>query len=94
MSALPVAIVVVAIVVPLAREYREFRRDWGLGRLGALLTSCMLFPALGVGVALALPLAATPALQWSVTVLVTLGVYSLGTSALRPDAERAPQQSR
>lgn len=93
MSAFPLAIVVAAIVVPLAREYCEFHREWGLGRLGALLTSLMLFPALGVGSALALPLAATPALQWTVTVVVTVGVYSVATSALRPEGEPAPQRS-
>jgi hypothetical protein len=93
MNALSLAIVASAVVLPLVREYCEFRREWGLGRVGSLLTLLLLFPALGVGSALALPFADTPALQWVVTVLVTVGLYSLAASALRPAATAARQRS-
>ena len=90
---MPLGILAFAILLPLVREYAEFRRDWGLSRLGALLTAGSLFPALGVGLAVSMPLAARPELQWAVAIVVTIGAYSLVTSALRPDAEPAQQRS-
>jgi hypothetical protein len=93
MAALPLVAFAVAVVLPLVREFREFRRDWGFGRLPALLTSLLLFPALGVGTAVALPLPVAPALQWTITVVVTIAVYSAATSALRPGLEAAPRRS-
>ncbi len=75
-TAFPLAIVALAVVVPLAREYAAFRREWGLGRLAALGTAVSLVPALGVGLAVALPLAPVPAAQWAVTVVATLLAYS------------------
>jgi hypothetical protein len=91
MNSLPLAAVALAIILPLFREYREFRREWGFRPFGALLTALTLFPALGVGTAVALPLGATPALQWAVTFVATVGAYSLATAAVRPSA--APQRS-
>ena len=88
-TALPLGILACAVVVPLVREYASLRRDYGLGRAGALLASSLLLPALGVGLAAGLPLAGTPALQWAVTVAVTLAAYSAGVAALRPAAASA-----
>ncbi len=90
---MPLGILGLAIVLPLAREYAEFRRDWGLSRLGAFLAAGTLFPALGVGLAVSLPLSERPALQWAVTIVVTIAAYSVVTSAFRPDAEPAPRRS-
>jgi hypothetical protein len=90
-----IGVVAVAVVAPLAREYVDFRRDWGLGRLGAALASLTLFPALGVGLAVSLPLAEIPAVRWSATVVLTIVAYSAATAALRPAlATEARQRSR
>jgi hypothetical protein len=70
------------VLVPLAREYADFRRSWGLGRLGALATTSLVLPAFAVSFALSLPLAPRPALQWAATVGVTLIVYSLAVRAV------------
>jgi hypothetical protein len=83
-AALPIGIVALAVLVPLAGEYAFFRREWGLSRAAALATVGSVFPALGVGLAAGLPFAGTPTLQWCSTVVVTVGVYSLATAALRP----------
>jgi hypothetical protein len=83
-SALSIGIVAVAVVVPLVREYLEFRREWRLSRVGALLAAGTLFPSLGIGLAASLPLVGNPALQWAAAVAVTIAVYSLATGALRP----------
>jgi hypothetical protein len=83
-AALPIGIVALAVLVPLGREYADLRREWGLSPLAALLAAGTLFPALGVGLVVGLPLAETPALQWCVTVIVTIAVYSLASSVLRP----------
>ena len=71
-----------AVLVPLAREYAEFRNGWGLGRLGALLTTALVLPALAVGIAVSLPLASTPGAQWTAAVVVTVVLYSLATRAV------------
>jgi hypothetical protein len=82
-------VVVGAVVVaPLAREYADFRQAWGFGRLAALATTLLVLPSLGVGLALSLPLADRPALQWTAAVLVALVVYSLAASRVRATAER------
>ena len=83
-TAFPLAIVALAVVLPLAREYAAFRREWGIGRLAALGTAFSLFPALGVGVAVSQPLAAQPVAQWVAAVAVTLVAYSLAVALLRP----------
>ena len=82
------------VLVPLGREYAEFRREWGLGRLKALATTLLVVPALAFGIAVSLPLAAEPAAQWTASVLVTLLAYSLATAGVRSTREpaRAPRQ--
>ncbi|MDQ3865341.1 MAG: hypothetical protein M3304_00715 [Actinomycetota bacterium] len=89
----PLAVVALAVVLPLVREYAEFRRDWGLGRLGAALAAATLFPSLALGFAVALPLAERPALQWAATVAVTMAAYTLATAAVRPALTEAPRRS-
>jgi hypothetical protein len=91
LAALPVLVILAAVVVPLVREYAELRQDWGFGRLAALGTTSTLFPSLGIGLAVSSPLAGTPALRWLVAVAVTIATYSLALSALRPS--EAPQRS-
>jgi hypothetical protein len=81
-SIVVVAVVAAVVLVPLAREYADFRRTWGLGRFGALATTSLVLPSFGVGAALALPLAARPDLQWVVTVVATIGIYSLAVRAV------------
>ncbi len=93
-NAVPLLVIGVAIVAPLLREYGEFRRDWGLGRLGASVAALTLFPALGVGFAVSLPLAQTPPLQWLAIVILTLVAYSVATAAMRSAVAReAPRRS-
>ena len=91
---MPLGILGFAILIPLVREYVEFRRDCGLGRLRAALATGMLFPALALGLAVSLPLAARPVLQWTATVVLTIAAYSAATAALRRDPEPAPQPLR
>ena len=82
------------VVVPVAREYAEFRREWGFSRGAALVTTLLVVPALALGLAVALPLADTPAVQWTASVVVTLAAYSLGVAAVRPGApSRARRRS-
>jgi hypothetical protein len=69
------------VLVPIAWEYLDFRRSWGLSRFAALATTLLVAPSFVVGLALALPLASRPDLQWVATVVVTLVVYSLATRA-------------
>jgi hypothetical protein len=71
--------IVAVVLVPLAREYTDFRRSWGLTRTGAFLTTFLVVPAFGLALAVALPLAATPAAHWGAIVVVTLVAYSVGT---------------
>lgn len=93
-----IAAIAAAVVVPLAREYVDFRRGWGLGRGGALATTSLVVPSLGVGFALASPLAAHPGLQWLATVLATLVAYSLAVGGVEQVVEatsaRAPERRR
>jgi len=93
-AVLPLAVLAVAVVAPLTREYVAFRREWGVGRLAALGTSFTLFPALALGLALTAPLAGRPALQWLGTVVLTILAYSLATAALRPALAPVPRRSR
>src|SRR3712207_86665 len=92
---LVVAAIGAVVLVPLAREYADFRASWGLGRLAALATTLLVLPALSLAIVLTLPLASSPALQWTATVIVTLGLYSLGTAAISAAREpaRAPRRS-
>jgi hypothetical protein len=73
------------VLVPLAREYADLRSA-GLARATALGVVSLVVPALGVGLALTLPLAARPTAQWAVAVIVTVALYSAAT---RPILARA-----
>jgi hypothetical protein len=84
------------VVVPLLREYADFRRAWGVGRLAAFGLTGLVVPAVAVGTAVALPFAAWPFVQWGVTVAAALAAYSLAVrvvgDAIEP--QRAPQPRR
>jgi hypothetical protein len=70
------------VVVPLLREYADFRRAWGLGRLTSLGVTGLILPATAMGLAVALPFAAWPLVQWGVTVAAALAAYSLAVRAV------------
>jgi hypothetical protein len=76
------------VLLPLAREYADFRMA-GLARTAAMSTTLLLLPALAVGLAVALPLAARPAAQWALTVVVTVALYSAATRAILARASSA-----
>jgi hypothetical protein len=76
------------VLVPLGREYAALRTA-GLARTSAGGTVALLLPALAVGLALALPFAERPHVQWTVTVIVTLVVYSTATRAILARASSA-----
>jgi len=86
------AVVGAVVLAPLAREYADLRQAWGFGRLAALATTLLVLPSLGVGLALSLPLADRPALQWAVVVVVALVVYSLAAAGVRTTAELAAHE--
>jgi ABC-type Fe3+ transport system permease subunit len=83
--------VVALIVVPLFREYADFRRAWGLGPLGALGLTALVVPAVAIGVGVALPFAAWPFVQWGVTIATALAAYSLAVRAA--EAALAPERA-
>jgi len=70
------------VVVPLVREYADFRRAWGLGRLSALGVTGLVVPAIAIGLAVALPFSQWPFVQWGVTVAAALAAYSLAVRAV------------
>ena len=76
------------VLFPLAREYVDFRAA-GLARTAAVCTTLLLLPALVVGLALALPLAARPTAQWALIVVVTVALYSAATRAILVRASSA-----
>ncbi|MGI8606475.1 MAG: hypothetical protein ACR2L0_04880 [Gaiellaceae bacterium] len=82
------AVVGAVVVAPLAREYADLRQSWGFGRLAAASTTLLVLPSLGVGLALSVPLAHRPTLQWTAAVVVALVVYSLAAAGVRATAER------
>ena len=84
------------VVVPLLREYADFRRVWGLGRLAALGVTGLVVPAVAVGLAVALPFAQWPFVQWGVTVAAGLAGYSLAVRAVEGvlAPERASSSTR
>jgi hypothetical protein len=84
-----IALLAAIIFVPLAREYGDLRRSFGLSRAAALATTSLVLPAFAVGLTLALPLESQPALQWLATVVGTLVVYSLATRAIAASASAA-----
>ena len=90
-AAAPIALLLAAIVGPLVWEYTGLRRDWGLTRFAAAALTSTLFPSVGIGLAISLPLEGTPAVRWLVAVAVTIATYSLALAALRPS--EAPQRS-
>lgn len=75
-------VVVGLVLVPLAREYADFRSSWGLGRAASLGVTALVVPAIGIGIVAAAPLDARPWLQWGVTVAVALLAYSLAVRAV------------
>jgi hypothetical protein len=77
------------VLLPLAREYVDFRRSWGLGRAGALATTGLVLPAFGAGFALSLPLGSRPGLQWAATVAATVLLYSVAVRAVEQTVEPA-----
>lgn len=77
------------VILPLAREYGDLRRSFGLSRAAALATTSLVLPAFAVGLTLALPLQSQPALQWVATVVGTLAVYSLAARAIAASASAA-----
>lgn len=83
------------VLVPLVREYADFRRSRGLGRGSAVLTTLLVVPSVGVGIAVALPFGAWPYAQWGVTVAAALAVYSLAVRAVwgtvEPERVSAPR---
>lgn len=82
------------LLTPLAREYADLRRSFGLSRIAALATTALVFPAFAVGLTLSLPLQSRPPLQWLATVVATLAVYSLATRALLAARPPAPFTAR
>jgi FtsH-binding integral membrane protein len=84
------------VLIPLAREYGDLRRSFGLSRVAAFATTSLVVPAFVVGLTLALPLQSRPALQWVTTVVGTLAVYSFATRAIAASASAtrtAPSRS-
>lgn len=82
MDALGILVVAGLVLGPLAREYRDLRRSWGLGRAAALGVTGLVVPAVGVGIVAAVPLTEWPYVQWGVTVAVALAAYSLAVRAV------------
>lgn len=82
------------VLVPLAREYADFRRSWGLGRAAALGVTGLVVPAVGIGIVAAAPLVAWPYVQWGVTVAAALLVYSLAVRAVGAAVEPARATGR
>jgi hypothetical protein len=95
MTYLPLALIAAVVIVPLAREYADFRRTWGLGAVASLATTLLVLPALGVGLAIGVRLDTSFEVQWAATVVVTLAVYSLAAAGVRNAVEpaRSPRRS-
>ena len=92
---LPLFLLAGVVLVPLGREYTDFRRTWGLTRTASAATTLLVLPALGVGVVVGLALAETFATQWATAIVVTVLVYSAAACAVRSAIEPAhsPQRS-
>jgi hypothetical protein len=89
MGSLGILAVAGLVLAPLVREYADFRRAWGLGRVAALGVTGLVVPAIGIGIVVALPLAAWPYVQWGVTVAASLAAYSLAVRAIEAAVEPA-----
>jgi hypothetical protein len=90
------AVLAAIVMLPLAREYGDLRRSFGLSRTAAFATTMLVLPAFGAAIVLALPLAAHPAAQWVAIVATTLLVYSAATRAIvssASGAETAPSRT-
>jgi hypothetical protein len=85
---LAVSVVLAVVVLPLAREYQDFRAA-GFSPSAAMSMTGLLLPALAVGIALALPFGAEPAAQWAVIVVSTIALYSAATRAILARASSA-----
>jgi len=85
-NAVGILLVAGLVLVPLAREYADFRRSWGLGRAAALGVTGLVVPAVGIGIVVAAPLSGRPWLQWGVTVGAALAAYSGAVRAALPGA--------
>ena len=94
MTYLPLALVAAVVLVPLAREYADFRTTCGLSRVAALATTLLVLPALGVGLAVGARFGASFEIQWAATVAVALAVYSLAAAAVRNVLAPAPSPRR
>jgi hypothetical protein len=76
------AVITGVVLVPLAWEYADLRRVHAFSRGAALSVTTLVFPALGIGIAAALPLAPYPTMQWATTIVVTVLLYSAATRAI------------
>jgi hypothetical protein len=85
---LVLATLAAVVLVPLVREYADFRAA-GLARGAALGTTLLVLPALAVGLAVALPLFTDAAAQWALTVVLTVALYSAATRAILARASAA-----
>jgi hypothetical protein len=84
-----VGLICVLVLAPLAREYADLRRSFGLSRIGAFATTSLVLPAFAMATVLALPLSPHPVAQWSATVTATVVAYSLAARAIAASASRA-----
>jgi hypothetical protein len=95
-SMVAIALLAGIVLVPLAREYGDLRKSFGLSRGAALGTTALVLPAFALATVVALPLAAHPVAHWVATVAMTLAAYSLAARAIASsaaDAEMAPSRS-
>jgi len=82
-------LICVLVLAPLAREYADLRRTFGLSRIGAFATTSLVLPAFAMATVLTLPLSPHPVAQWSATVTATVVFYSLAARATAASASRA-----
>jgi hypothetical protein len=83
-----IATLAAVVLVPLAREYADLRTV-GLPRGSALGVVSLLVPALAVGLAVTMPFAARPSVQWAAAVIVTVALYSAAARAILARASAA-----
>ena len=91
-----VAVVAALVLAPLSAEYLDLRRAHMFSCGAAFAVTALVFPALAVGIAAALPLAAYPLVQWCATVAVTVLLYSGATRAILANVsalDTAPSRS-
>jgi hypothetical protein len=92
------ALLAAIVFVPLAWEYTEFLRAWGLAADRRVRDDRARDARVGIGYALALPLGAHHGIRWLATVLATLVAYSLVVRSVEEIADassdRAPARPR